>query len=90
MTDLTQLKAQEAALLEQERREKDALKKKLKAIKKQIATAEQKEDTKRAEILGRLMLARFKTEPARAAILRDLDTQLKRPDDRALFGLSKK
>ena len=86
--ELAQLAAEEKKLLEQQKAERDALKKRLTAVKKQIREEERKLNECRAELLGRCMMQKFSSDPeTKQALLRDLDGFLSKPEDRELFGL---
>ena len=86
--ELAQLAAEEKKLLEQQEAERDALKKRLAAVKKQIREEERKLDERRVELLGRCMMQKFSSDPgAKEAILQDLDGFLSKPEGRELFGL---
>ena len=61
--ELAQLAAEEKKLLEQQKTERDALKKRLAAVKKQIREEERKLNERRAELLGRCMMQKFQFRP---------------------------
>ena len=85
---LAELVAEEKKLLEQQRNERDALKKRLSGVKKQIREEQRKLNERRAELLGRCMMQKFSSDhEAKEAILQDLDGFLSKPEDRELFGL---
>ena len=86
--ELAQLAAEEKKLLEQQKAERDALKKRLAAVKKQIREEERKLNERRAELMGRCMMQKFSSDPeTKEALLQDLDGFLPKPEDRELFGL---
>ena len=86
--ELAQLAAEEKKLLEQQKAKRDALKKRLADVKKQIREEERKLNERRAELLGRCMMQKFSSDPERKeALLQDLDGFLSKPEDRELFGL---
>ena len=86
--ELAQLGAEEKKLLEQQKAERDALKKRLATVKKQIREEERKLNERRAELLGRYMMQKFSSDPgAKEAMLQDLDGFLSKPEDRQLFRL---
>ena len=85
---LAQLAAEEKKVLRQQKNERDALKKKLSAVKKQIREEQRKLNERRAQLLGRCMMQKFSSDPdAKEAMLQDLDVFLSKPEDRELFGL---
>ena len=89
--ELAQLAAEEKKLLEQQKAERDALNKRLAAVKKQIREKERKMNERRAELLGRWMMEKFSSDPgAKEAMLQDIDGFLSKPEDRELFGLVEK
>ena len=61
--ELAQLAAEEKKLLEQQKSERDALKKRLATVKKQIREEERKLNERRAELLGRCMMQKFSSDP---------------------------
>ena len=86
--EIAQLAAEEKKLLEQQKAERDALKKRLAAVKKQIREEERKLNERRAELLGRCMMQKFSSDHGtKEAMLQDLDGFLSKPEDRELFGL---
>ena len=86
--EIAQLAAEEKKLLEQQKAERDALKKRLAAVKKQIREEERKLNERRAELLGRCMMQKFSSDPGtKEAMLQDLDGFLSKREDRELFGL---
>ena len=88
---LAELVAEEKKLLEQQKNERDALKKKLSAVKKQIREEQRKLNDRRAGLLGHCMMQKFSSDPeAKEAMLQDLDRFLSKPEDRELFGLLQK
>ena len=85
---LAELLAEEKKLLDQQKKEQDVLKQKLRAVKKQVREEERKRDERRAELVGRCMMQKFNSDrEAKEAILQDLDGFLSKPEDRELFGL---
>ena len=85
---LAEVMAEEKKLLEQQKNERDALKKRLAAVKKQIREEQRKLNEHRAALLGHWMLQKFSSDAgAKEAMLRDLDGFLSKPEDRELFGL---
>ena len=89
--ELDQLAAEEKKLLEEQKAERDALKKRLAAVKKQIREEERKLNERRVELLGRCMIQKFNSDAeAKNAILLDLYGFLSKPEDRELFGLPPK
>ena len=85
---LAELVAEEKKLLEQQNNERDALKKKLVAVKKQIREEQRKLNERRAALLGHCMLQKFSSDlEAKEAMLRELDGFLSKTEDRELFGL---
>ena len=85
---LAELLAEEKKLLDQQKKEQDALKQKLRAVKKQIWEEERKREERRAELLGRCMMQKFNSDAeAKETILQDLDGFLSKPENRELFGL---
>ena len=85
---LAELVAEENKLLEHQKNEHDALKKRLAAVKKKIREEQRKLNERRAELLGRCMMQKLSSDPdAKEAILQDLDGFLSKPEDRELFGL---
>ena len=88
---LAELVAEEKKLLEQQKNERDALKKRLSGVKKQIREEQRKLNERRAALLGHCMMQKFSSDPeAKNAILQDLDGFLSKPEDRELFGLPPK
>ena len=80
--------AEEKKLLEQQKNEREALKKRLAAVKKEIREEQRKLNERRAELLGRCMMQKFSSDAeAKEAILQDLDGFLLKPEDLELFGL---
>ena len=89
--ELALLTAEEKKLLEQQKNERDALKKRLAAVKKQIREKQRKLNERRAALVGHCMMQKFSSDPeAKAAMLQDLDRFLSKPEDRELFGLLQK
>ena len=85
---LAELEAGEKKLLVQQKKERDALNKKLAAVKKQIREEQRKLNERRAALLGHCMMQKFSSDPeTKGAILQDLDGFLSKPEDRELFGL---
>ena len=88
---LAELVAEEKKLLEQQKNERDALKKRLSGVKKQIREEQRKLNERRAALLGHCMMQKFSSDPeAKNAILLDLYGFLSKPEDRELFGLPPK
>ena len=88
---LAELVAEEKKLLEQQRNERDALKKRLSGVKKQIREEQRKLNERRAALLGHCMMQKFSSDPeSKNAILLDLYGFLSKPEDRELFGLPPK
>ena len=88
---LAELVAEEKKLLEQQKNEREALKKRLSGVKKQIREEQRKLNERRAALLGHCMMQKFSSDPeAKEAILQDLDGFLSKPEDRELFGLPPK
>ena len=86
--ELSLLTAEEKKLLEQQKNERDALKKRLAAVKKQIREEQRKLNERRAVLVGHCMMQKFSSDPeAKEAMLQDLDGFLSKPEDRELFGL---
>ena len=86
--ELAQLAAEEKKLLEQQKNERDALKKRLTAVKKQFREEQRKLNERRVELQGRCMMQKFSSDPGtKEAMLQDLDGFLSNPEDRELFGL---
>ena len=80
--------AEEKKLLEQQKKEQDALKQKLRAVRKQLREEESKREERRAELVGRCMMRKFTSDPdVKDTMLQDLDGFLSKPEDRELFGL---
>ena len=68
--------------------ERDALKKRLAAVKKQIREEQRKLNERRAVLLGRCMMQKFSSDPEeKEVMLQDIDVFLSKPEDRELFGL---
>ena len=85
---LAELVAEEKKLLEQQKNERDALKKRLSGVKKQIREEQRKLNERRAALLGHCMMQKFNSDPeSKNAILLDLYGFLSKPEDRELFGL---
>ncbi len=85
---LAELVAEEKKLLEYQKKERDALNKRLAAVKKQIREEQRKLNERRATLLGHCMMQKFSADPgAKEAMLQDLDGFLSKPEDRELFGL---
>ena len=88
---LAELVAEEKKLLKQQKNEREALKKRLSGIKKQIREEQRKLNERRAALLGRCMMQKFNSDPeSKNAILLDLYGFLSKPEDRELFGLPPK
>ena len=88
---LAELVAEEKKLLEQQKNERDALKKRLSGVKKQIREEQRKLNERRAALLGHCMMQKFSSDPeSKEAMLRELDGFLSNPEDRELFGLVQK
>ena len=88
---LAELVAEEKKLLEHQKNERDALKKRLSGVKKQIREEQRKLNERRAALLGHCMMQKFSSDPeAKEATLQDLDGFLSKPEDRELFGLPPK
>ena len=86
--ELSLLTAEEKKLLEQQKNERDALKKRLAAVKKQIREEQRKLNERRAALVGHCMMQKFSSDrEAKEAMLQDLDSFLSKPEDRELFGL---
>ena len=86
--EFAQLAAEEKKLLEQQKAKRDALKKRLAEVKKQIREEERKRNERRAELVGRCMMQKFSSDAgAKEAMLQELDAFLSKPEDRELFGL---
>ena len=86
--ELALLTAEEKKLLEQQKNERDALKKRLAAVKKQIREEQRKLNERRAALVGHCMMQKFSSDPeAKEAMLQDLDGFLSKPEDREMFGL---
>ena len=85
---LAELVAEEKKLLEQQKNERDALKKRLSGVKKQIREEQRKLNERRAALLGHCMMQKFSSDPeSKEAMLREVDGVLSKPEDRELFGL---
>ena len=88
---LAELVAEEKKLLEQQKNERDALKKRLSGVKKQIREEQRKLNERRAALLGHCMMQKFSSDPeSKNAMLLDLYGFLSKPEDRELFGLPRK
>ena len=88
---LAELAAEEKKLLDQQKNERDALKKRLSVVKKQIREEQRKLKERRAALLGHCMMQKFSSDPeSKEAMLRELDGFLSKPEDRELFGLVQK
>ena len=88
---LAELVAEEKKLLEQQKNERDALKKRLFGVKKEIREEQRKLNERRAALLGHCMMQKFNSDPeSKNAILLDLYGFLSKPEDRGLFGLPPK
>ena len=86
--EFAQLAAEEKKLLEQQKNERDALKKRLTAVKKQFREEQRKLNERRVELQGRCMIQKFSSDQGtKEAMLQDLDGFLSNPEDRELFGL---
>ena len=86
--ELSLLTAEEKKLLEQQKNERDVLKKRLAAVKKQIREEQRKLNERRAALVGHCMMQKFSSDAeAKEAMLQDLDGFLSKPEDRELFGL---
>ena len=89
--ELALLAAEEEKLLEQQKNERDALKKRLAAVKKQVREEQRKLNERRAVLLGHCMMQKFSSDPeSKEAMLQDLDGFLSKSEDRELFGLLQK
>ena len=89
--ELALLAAEENKLLEQQRNEREALNKKLVAVKKHIREDQRKLNERRAALLGHCMMQKFNSAPeSKNAILLDLYCFLSKQEDRELFGLPPK
>ena len=64
---LAELVAEEKKLLEEQKNERDALKKRLFGVKKQIREEHRKLNERRAVLLGHRMMQKFSSDPARTA-----------------------
>ena len=64
---LAELVAEEKKLLEEQKNERDALKKRLFGVKKQIREEHRKLNERRAALLGHRMMQKFSSDPARTA-----------------------
>ena len=85
---LAELVAEEKKLLEQQRNEREALKKRLSGVKKEIREEQRKLNERRAALVGHCMMQKLSSDAeAKEAILQDLDGFLSKPEDRELFGL---
>ena len=85
---LAELVAEEKKLLEQQKNERDALKKRLSGVKKQIREQQRKLNECRAALLGHCMMQKFSSDPeSKEAMLREVAGVLSKPEDRELFGL---
>ena len=83
--------AEEKKLLKEQKNERDALKKRLFGVKKQIREEQRKLNERRAALLGHRMMQKFSSDPAsKEAMLRELDGFLSKREDRELFGLVQK
>ena len=80
--------AEEKKLLEQQKNDRDALKKRLSGVKKEIREEQRKLNERRAALVGHCMMQKLSSDAeAKEAILQDLDGFLSKPEDRELFGL---
>ena len=85
---LAELVAEEKKLLEQQTNEREALKKRLSGVKKEIREEQRKLNERRAALLGHCMMQKFSSDPdAKEPMLQDLDGFLSMSEDRKLFGL---
>ena len=85
---LAELEAVEKKLFVQHKKERDAVNKKLAAVKKQIREEQRTLNERRAALLGHCMMQKFSSDPeTKEAMLQDLDGFLSKPEDRELFGL---
>ena len=83
-----ELAAEEKKLLEQQKNEREALKKRLSGVKKEIRKEQRKLNERRAALLGHCMMQKFSSDPdAKETMLQDLDGFLSKLEDRELFGL---
>ena len=83
-----ELEAEEKKLLEQQKNEREALKKRLSGVKKEIRKEQRKLNERRAALLGHCMMQKFSSDPdAKETMLQDLDGFLSKLEDRELFGL---
>ena len=88
---LAELVAEEKKLLEHQKNEREALKKRLYGVKKQMREEQRKLNERRAELLGHCMIQKFSSDPeSKNAILLDLYGFLSKPEERELFGLPPK
>ena len=86
--ELALLAAEEKKLLKHQKNERDALKKRLAAVKKKIREEQRRLNERRTELLGRCMMQKLTSDSgAKEAMLQDLDSFLSKPEDRELFGL---
>ena len=86
--ELALLAAEEKKLLVHQKNERDALKKRLVAVKKQIREEQRELNERRAALVGHCMMQKFSSDPeAKVAMLQDLDGFLSKPEERELFGL---
>ena len=89
--ELSLLEEEEKKLLEQQKNERDALKKKVSAVKKQLREEQRKLNERLAVLLGHCMMQKFSSDPeAKELMLQGLDDFLSKPEDRELFGLLQK
>ena len=85
---LAELVAEEKKLLEQQKNEREALKKRLSGVKKEIREDHRKLNERRAALLGHCMMQKCSSDPdAKEAMLQDLDGFLSKSEDRKVFGL---
>ena len=85
---LAELEAVEKKLFVQHKKERDAVNKKLAAVKKEIREEQRTLNERRAALLGHCMMQKFSSDPeTKEAMLQDLDGFLSKPEDRELFGL---
>ena len=88
---LAQLEAEQKKLIEQQKKEREALKEKVAGVKKRIKAEQLKLYERRGALLGRCMMRKFTTDAeAKEAMMRELDDFLSKPEERALFGLPPK
>ena len=85
---LAELVAEEKKLLEQQKNEREALKKRLSGVKKEIREEQRRLNERRAALLGHCMMQKCSSDPdAKEGMLQDLDGFLSKSEDRKVFGL---